>query len=103
MTNITTEEAQELMKQGATVLDVRTKDEYTEGHIENAVNIDFYDPEFAENIKGLDKAKQYVVHCQSGGRSAKATALMEELGFVSACNVLGGISSWKEKGLPVVG
>lgn len=102
MKNITPEEAQELIQKGATVLDVRTKEEYAEGHIENATNIDFYEPTFEEKLKELDKTKQYVVHCKSGGRSSKATDLMGQLGFVSACNVLGGITSWEEKGLPVV-
>lgn len=102
MKNVTPEEAQELIQKGATVLDVRTKEEYAEGHIENATNIDFYQPTFEEKLKELDRTKQYVVHCKSGGRSAKAAALLDELGFTSACNVLGGIGEWKNKGLPVV-
>lgn len=102
MKNITPEEAQDFINQGATVLDVRTKDEYNEGHIENATNIDFYEPTFEENLKKLDKSKEYVVHCKSGGRSAKAADLMDKLGFPSVCNVSGGITAWGEKGLPVV-
>ncbi len=101
MINITPQESQELIKQGATALDVRTKEEYASGHVPEAVNIDFYDPTFEEKLKELDKTKQYVVNCQSGGRSSKATALMEQLGFADARNVSGGITAWKGAGLPV--
>ncbi len=102
MINITLEEAVEAIKKGTTVLDVRTKDEYESGHIEGAVNIDFYNPAFKENISELDKSKRYVVHCQGGGRSSKAVTMMDEMGFASTCNLLGGIGSWKEKGMQVV-
>ncbi|MHB1118353.1 MAG: rhodanese-like domain-containing protein [Minisyncoccota bacterium] len=102
MTNITIEEAVELIDQGAVVLDVRTKDEYVDGHIENAMSIDFYSPLFEEKLQELDKGDRYVVHCQSGGRSAKAVDIMGKLGFDLAHNVLGGIGEWKNKGLPVV-
>ncbi len=101
MKNVTPQESQELIKQGAIALDVRTKDEYASGHVQEALNIDFYDPTFEEKLKELDKTKQYVVNCQSGGRSAKAIALMEQLGFADACNVAGGITAWKGAGLPM--
>lgn len=101
MSNITPEEAQDFIKKGAIVIDVRTKGEYNEGYIENAINIDFHDPLFETKIKELSKDKQYLIHCQSGGRSAKATDIMEKLGFTVACNILGGVSSWKSKGFPV--
>ncbi len=103
MNNIAPEEVEALVKRGATVLDVRTKEEYNAGHIDGATNIDFYDPTFKDNIAALDKSNQYVVHCKGGGRSSKTVAMMGEMGFMSSCNMLGGIDAWKEKGLPVVG
>jgi len=101
MIHVTPKEALELMEKGASAIDVRTKEEYAGGHIEGAVNIDIYHDSFEEELKKLDKDKQYVVNCQSGGRSSKAVARMEELGFSSACNVAGGMNAWEEAGLPV--
>jgi len=102
MINVTPEEAQELIKKGATALDVRTKEEYAGGHVSGAMNIDISSPTFEDELGKLDKSKQYVVNCQSGGRSSRAVAHMVELGFVDACNVSGGITAWKGTGLPVV-
>ena len=101
MKNVTPQESQELIKQGAIAIDVRTKDEYAGGHVSEAMNIDISGPTFEEEIGKLDKSKQYVVNCQSGGRSSRAVARMEELGFKDACNVSGGITAWKSAGLPV--
>jgi rhodanese-related sulfurtransferase len=102
MINITPQEAQELIKKRACALDVRTKEEYAGGHVPDAMNIDISSSTFEEEIGRLDKSKQYVVNCQSGGRSSRAATRMEELGFTDACNVSGGIIAWKNAGLPVV-
>lgn len=101
MKNVTPQESQELIKQGAIALDVRTKEEYAGGHVPEAMNIDISGTTFEEEIEKLDKNKQYVVNCQSGGRSSRAVARMMELGFTNACNVSGGITAWKGAGLPV--
>jgi len=86
---------------GATLLDVRTPEEYATGHIENSVNIDFKNSSFAENIEMLDKTKTYAVYCASGVRSGKAADLMKEQGFASVYTLEGGIKTWKDKGLPL--
>ena len=82
------------------ILDVRTPEEFSEGHIENAVNLDFYSDDFKEELDKLDKNKTYVTHCRSGGRSAKTLNLMKELGFKEAYNITGGIVEWENEGLP---
>jgi len=100
--NITIEEAQTLIeknKDNLIILDVRTSEEYSREHIEDAINIDFYSETFREDLNKLDKDKTYIVHCQIGGRSAKALNTMKELGFKEAYN-MGGITQWKENGLP---
>ena len=68
-------------------LDVRTKEEYDDGHVENAINIDIYDPAFMEKIGALDKNEDYSVYCQSGARSGQAIAIMSKLGFTSLKNL----------------
>jgi rhodanese-related sulfurtransferase len=84
------------------ILDVRTPEEFSEEHIEGAVNIDFYSATFRDQLDKLDKDKTYLVYCRSGGRSGNTMEIMEDLGFQEAYNVLDGILGWKEAGLPTV-
>lgn len=80
----------------AVILDVRTEDEFNDGYIENAVNIDINKGQaFIYEIEELDKNKNYYVYCRSGARSAKACQIMNELGFENAYNLLGGILDWE--------
>ncbi len=80
------------------ILDVRTQDEVDEGIIPNAKHIDIYMGQgFIDEIEKLDKSKNYYVYCRSGGRSAQACAIMNQLGFKTAKNLLGGFSEWKGK------
>lgn len=76
-----------------TILDVRTKEEFEESHIEDAINIDIYSPHFEGAITDLDKTKSYLVYCTSGGRSLQATMFMRKNGFANVENLGGGISS----------
>lgn len=87
------------------VLDVRTPDEYKNGHLANAVNINLYDPDFRTKLARLDKSKTYVVHCAAGlenGRSRKATAAMDSLGFRQIKHLNGGFNAWQQAKLPVI-
>lgn len=103
MNNITPLEAQKLIQDGSvTVLDVRTPAEFTGGHIAGATNIDIYEDSFPEKVRALDPNLTYVVNCQSGGRSARACSVMQELGITDIMNLEGGIGAWKNAGLPVV-
>lgn len=86
--DITLIEAQALIAQGnVIILDIRTPEEYHQQHLPHALHIDFYNPDFTNRINRLDKQKTYVVHCRSGGRSTKATQLMQQLGFQFVYNV----------------
>jgi phage shock protein E len=85
------------------LLDVRTPEEFADGHLEGAVLIDFYDADFAEQLAALDPDVPYLVYCRSGNRSGQAMSVMEELGFTSAVDVDGGIVAWAAAGLPVTG
>ena len=84
------------------ILDVRTSGEYAGGHIDGAVNIDYYDPGFESLIDALDRTKTYLVHCQSGNRSASGAAVMAGLGFAEVYEIDGGITAWIDAGQPVV-
>ena len=83
------------------VLDVRTPEEFAEGHLEGAVLVDFYAADFAEQLAALDTDVPYLVYCRSGNRSGQALGVMEQLGFTSAADVDGGIVAWAGAGLPV--
>lgn len=84
------------------VLDIRTPEEFAGGIIEGAVNIDFYEPDFAAQIDTLDKDADYVVYCRSDNRSGAAMDVFADLGFTSVTEIDGGIVAWYEAGLPVV-
>jgi rhodanese-related sulfurtransferase len=83
------------------VLDVRTPQEYAEGHIAGSVLLDFKSPDFAEKLSKLDKDKKYLVHCAAGGRSAKACTQLHQLGFQRVYNLEGGMKAWTAAGKPV--
>ena len=80
----------------AIILDVRTEDEFSEGMIPGAINIDIYKGQgFIYSIEELDKSKNYYVYCRSGGRSGQACSIMSQLGFENIYNLLGGMMNWE--------
>ncbi len=90
------------MDNTAIVLDVRTPQEYAKGHLPNATTINFFDTDFKEKVNKLDKTKPVYVYCAVGGRSAKATKILQESGFKKVYNLLGGFNGWSAAGLPSV-
>ncbi|OIQ30789.1 MAG: rhodanese [Bacteroidetes bacterium MedPE-SWsnd-G2] len=88
-------ESQFKADENAVILDVRTQEEVDEGIIPNAIHIDIYKGQgFIQDIEALDKSKNYYVYCRSGGRSAQACSVMNQLGFENAFNLMGGITEW---------
>jgi rhodanese-related sulfurtransferase len=87
---------------GVVILDVRTKEEFEEGHIANAININVESDTFLSQIAKLDKSKTYAVYCRSGRRSADAVAKMSNEEFISLANLNGGVIDWANAGLPLV-
>jgi hydroxyacylglutathione hydrolase len=81
------------------LLDVRTPEEYAEGHIAGAKLIPVQ--VLAEHLKDVPKDKQVYVYCHSGGRSARASKLLAANGFSNIENMEGGIVAWKAAGYPV--
>ena len=91
---ITQKRAKELIdNEDVIVLDVRTRDEYTQGHIKNALLIpDFELKDKAEKII-KDKSKKILVYCQSGVRSSAAEKLLIYIGYSNVYD-FGGINTW---------
>jgi rhodanese-related sulfurtransferase len=85
------------------LIDVRTPEEFSEGHINDAININFYDDNFIEEMSSkLDKSKPVYVYCRSGGRSGKASKKLEAAGFTKVYDLEGGFMNWTDKKLEVV-
>lgn len=106
-TDLSVEEAHTLIREragdpGFGILDVRTPEEFAAGHIEGAVNIDWYGPDFREEVGALDRETAYLVYCRTGVRSAEASAVMIEEGFGEVYNMEKGITAWKEAGYRTV-
>ena len=73
------------------LVDVRTPAEFARGHLENALNINWFDADFTERFKNFNKEKPIYLYCQKGGRSAKAAKLLDSLGY-DVVNLSGGYS-----------
>jgi rhodanese-related sulfurtransferase len=122
MKRVTPKEAQQLMEQGWTYLDVRSEPEFEEGHPKGALNIPLMhrgpggmtpNPDFMKVVEAvLPKDAKLVVGCQAGGRSAKATQLMQGSGYQQladqycgwggARDPMGRVTpGWAAEGLPV--
>lgn len=83
------------------LLDVRTPKEYSEGHLANALQLDYLNTEaFDAGIKQLDKSRTYYIYCRSGRRSHGACLKMKKQGF-KVYDMEGGILNWTKLGMPV--
>jgi rhodanese-related sulfurtransferase len=84
------------------VIDVRTPEEFTEGHLPNALNYNWHGGNFEQQISGLDKTKPVFVYCRSGRRSNAAARNMQDQGFQQVYELSGGILKWRKAGLPEI-
>lgn len=83
------------------LLDVRTAEEFAEGHLESAINIDVHGPSFTKKVsEQLDKSQPIYLYCRSGKRSMMAAKELEKEGY-SIVNLKSGILGWVEAGYPV--
>lgn len=83
------------------ILDVRTPNEYADGHLEGAINISLNSGNFENEIEILDKNNTYLVYCRSGGRSSSAVSIMQTAGFNYIYNFTGSMIAWLNAGYPV--
>lgn len=83
------------------VLDVRMVEEYADGHLEGAKNIDVFDADFIDEAeKVLDQSRPVAVYCRSGKRSAAAAQKLSERGY-QVINLDGGILAWIDENRPL--
>ena len=80
--------------QNQIIVDIRTSQEYKQGHLKNAVNINLFDRAFLEEVNKLDKSKPIFIYCRSGNRTSSASKKMMNLGFEQVYDLKGGISNW---------
>jgi len=86
----------------AIILDVRKPDEYGDGHLANAVNMNWNDDSFGTKIQTLDKAAPVFVYCYGGGRSSAAAKELRKQGFTEVYDLKGGFEAWRKASLPEV-
>lgn len=87
---------------GVVILDVRTPEEFADGHIDGAINIDVNSSRFAEEVNKLDQAVTYAIYCRSGNRSQVALDSMKAGGFESLHHLAGGVGAWQAAGFELV-
>lgn len=85
---------QKLLK-NAILVDVRTPEEYNNGYIKNAKNINWFDADFAERFRDVDKNQTIYLYCKVGGRSSKAQKKLQEMGYKKVVNLSGGYDAYK--------
>lgn len=83
------------------ILDVRTPNEYTRGHIKNSTLIDISNPNFVERAMLLQKNKPVYIYCLTGSRSRVAANFLAQQGFADVYNLQAGIIEWQRMGLPI--
>ena len=92
---------QQMKESSSQIVDVRTPEEFKEGHITNAVNMNVTGDDFEKQIESLDKEKPVMVYCKSGGRSARAASILKEKGFKNVYDLDGGIIGWSKANKPI--
>lgn len=84
----------------AVVLDVTTPEEFSNSHLQNAINIDWNGEHFDREIKKLNPETPVYVYCFSGARSASAASYLRDKGFKAVYELKGGLLQWRSEKLP---
>lgn len=87
---------------GVTILDVRTPEEFAQGHIAGAINIPVEYPDYVERVSELDPNGTYAVYCRSGNRSQPAVAALAQVGINGVYELESGTVGWTAEGQPLV-
>lgn len=82
------------------VLDVRTPEEFAQGHLKGAKNIDIRQPDFYSRVDKLDKNQTYLVYCRTNHRSGVAVEYMSQHGFQKLYQMMDGFPGWAGNNLP---
>lgn len=89
--DITIEELNNKIAQGAILLDVRSNQEYKEGHLQGAINIPDYELRNRVQKEIPKKNQSIVIYCQYGGRSRNAYNMIKNMGYTNLWNLSGGL------------
>ena len=100
--DVTPDEAERVLKlnPGMVILDVRTPEEFSEGHIPGAVNLNFFATDFLDKVKSYE-GKQIMIHCASGGRSGQALSRLKDTSFGALYHLKNGFTGWQSAGKKV--
>ena len=77
-----------------TIIDIRTPQEFSQGHIDGAININYYDSNFMDQIAKYDKNQPLFIYCRSGNRTSPASKKIADFGFTQIYDLEGGILYW---------
>ncbi|MEP6795763.1 MAG: rhodanese-like domain-containing protein [Saprospiraceae bacterium] len=86
----------EMKKNNAVIVDLRFPVEFEQGHIDGAININFFDPQFKNNILALDKSKKYYLYSKADAQTKRTGIFMRQNGFTDVNVMKGGWEAWKE-------
>ncbi|KAK4711689.1 hypothetical protein R3W88_006202 [Solanum pinnatisectum] len=110
-TSVPVRVALELLQAGHRYLDVRTAEEFSDGHAAGAINIPYMlrigsgmikNPNFLEEVlEQFGKDDEIIVGCQLGKRSFMAATELLAAGFTGVTDIAGGYAAWTESGLPI--
>ena len=88
----------EIQDSDYTIIDVRPQDEFDLGHIDSAINLDFYSDTFQNEILSLPKNEKIVLYCRTNNRSSKTATILKENGYKDILVIRGGITEWVKTG-----
>ena len=100
--NVEPQQAVKIMNADAQVIDVRSIEAFSRGHIVNARNIPFDELQASAEKLGSAKSAPIIAVCDAGVTSTKAVDVLRKLGFESVYGIKGGMTAWTQAGLPVV-
>lgn len=114
VTKISTDEAENLIDEGVRFIDVRTEEEFADGHVPGAINVPLNfsspsgmqpNPDFVAVMEAnFEKGEKLIVACKAGGRSARAASQLEAVGFSSILDMTAGFHGGKDAfGAPIPG
>ncbi|MBK7650688.1 MAG: rhodanese-like domain-containing protein [Flammeovirgaceae bacterium] len=83
------------------IVNVRTQSEYNQGHLHNAILIDYNSSDFKSRLSKLDKTKAVFVYCAAGSRSHAAVNVLAGMGFNEIYDLQGGLSAWQQAKKPI--
>lgn len=84
-----------VQQQDYLLIDVRTPEEYQEGTIPSAINIDVENDAFRSEVEKIDKNTPLIIFCKLGGRSETAAEILSNIGFTNVKEIEGGFEAWR--------